>query len=417
MKDTKHLQLRHNTWWLYYKLPKRLKSHPLFADAKPIQTQSLKTDSITTARRLRDRIINNLHSSIEEDNQHEAWEREILSRSLQFAKDNPHLGTQFTYEDLLVDRITSKPTISPTERIQLEVITKTKPDRAKSLQSLSKKVIDEGKARQLSPAALFKITRGVDWFCEHLLQDDIDISLIDWDQVHGFVVSDSNSGVSGSTLDGYLYGLRQVWERARQSKLVSGDNPFQKHRIKKDTVSYEPFTKEEVSALYRNATGELKVLIHAAATTGARFNELLTAEVKTPSTYDNPCWFFKFTSKGKTEQSTRVVPLHRSLCLPEGYQFTMVQNTLHKQFKKLMSTTLGEPISELTGKPRRLSFHSFRSTVITELTATHGVNEKIVGSISGHTAGASRVGSIRTYIQPNDLAMKKKVVDMITWLE
>lgn len=394
----------------------------MFENEPAIYTQNLKTDSLIKARRLRDTIIANLNQSIGDDNAHEVWEKEIIKRSQQFQQDNPHLDGQFDYRDLLADELEiktqyTKEKLSDVEQVQLEVLTRKIPNKKVMLRHIAKQVITERETHGQAHKTINKIRRSVDWFLEHTLNDDLEITLIDWDMVHEFVMIDVKQGVSGSTIDGHLFGLRQIWDRARQSKLVNGDNPFQKHNIKKDSTPYEPFSKAEIKRLYDAAEGELKVLIHAGAVTGARINELLTCEVKTPSTYDHPCFFFKFKDKGKTEQSTRVVPLHHSLSLPEGFHFTLKGSTAQDQVRKLIDRVLGVRLNEMTGEARKLSFHSFRSTVITELTTDHGINEKIVGSISGHTAGSSRAGSIRTYIQPNDLSMKKKIIDMIEWIE
>jgi integrase len=221
--------------------------------------------------------------------------------------------------------------------------------------------------------------------------------------------------VAGSTLNGHLYGLRQVWDRAKKSKIVTGDNPFSSHGIPKESVSYSPFSSEEVMALYDVANDELKLLIHAAATTGARMGELLTGEVRTPTTFNKPCWFFKFKDKGKTEQSTRVVPLHSSLVLPEGFTFKLTDRTVTRQFKELRDRIITNNIDECTGKPRKLSFHSFRTTLITELVVRQGISEKVVGAITGHLAGSMKMGSITSYINSDDLELKSQTVDRIKW--
>jgi len=123
-----------------------------------------------------------------------------------------------------------------------------------------------------------------------------------------------------------------------------------------------------------------------------------------------------FKDKGKTSQSTRAVPLHPSLNLPEGFSFRSLANrTVTKQFKQLRESCIADSVHELTGKPRKLSFHSFRTTVITELTVKHRFNEKVVGAITGHLAGNSRVGSIQAYINPNDLQASLETVGLLPW--
>lgn len=426
-KDTKHLQLRYNTWWLYYRLPKRLKDLPQFENEGAIYTTSLKTDSLTKAKRMRDTIIHKLNASAED--QYEAWEKKIIERTKIFSTDNPQLDDQLTYGDILTDSIIDKAgkregldkdghpkRLTELEEIKLNVIAGRKTDKQKQLRFITEKVMKERRANNQAPKTVLKIRRATDWFLEHIIPDDIDINAIDYDQVHDFIVSDLNSGVSSSTLNGHLYGLRQIWDRAKQSKLVSGENPFSSHKIRKVTQSYDPFTHDEVAALYQAANADMKVLIHAAATTGARLNELLTAEVKIPPPVDFPCWLFMFKDRGKTEQSTRAVPLHSSLKLNDGFRFKLNDRTVTRQFKELVEATLGNTINELTGKHRKLSFHSFRSTVITELTVSKGINEKVVGAVTGHLAGSLKLGSIRTYINTDDLQSKQRTVEEITWI-
>lgn len=420
-KSAQHLQLRHNTWWLYYRIPKRLKSHPRFKNAPAIFAQSLKTDSLTAAKRLRDSIIYNLNVGVNDD-VFEAWKREIKNQSEEFDKGNPHLKGEYTFflVDQIIEEASKKEGIDPEtgyplqlsedQQIILDVINNRKPAKHKRLKFITAKFLEECTANKLAPKTVLKIRRSADWFLGNLVQDDIDIELIDYDQVRGFITQDLNNGTAGATINGHLYGLKQIWDRAKRSKLVTGENPFSKHRISKDSQSYDPYTWDEIAAMYRAAEDDLKTLIHAAATTGARLNELLTATVQTPTTWNRSCWLFKFKDKGKTEQSTRAVPLHPTLQLPEGFTFELSDRTVTRRFKELKDRALGNPVNELTGKPRKLSFHSFRSTVITELTVNQRINEKVVGAVTGHLAGSANIGSIRTYINPDDLEAKFRTV-------
>jgi integrase len=427
-KDTKHLQLKHNTWFLHYRIPKHLKNHPKFENAPAIYSQSLKTDSLKTAKRLRDSIIHKLNAGI--DDPFTAWQQVIAERTEQFRADNPHLEDMgIGYQDLLIDSILTSAIkqhgvdpetelpgkLKDDQQLILDAINNRRPDTQKLLRNIANKVISEKRTLGTAPKTLYKISGAVEWFIDHLITDDIDITLIDWDQVHGFIIQDLESNLSGSTVNGHLFGLRQVWSRAKQSKLVSGDNPFSAHKVPKNYQPYDPYTWPEVYQLWEAAEEDLKLLIHSAATTGARMNELLDATVITPDGYDKPCWLFKFNSKGKTEQSTRAVPLHPSLVINPGQPFRMSDRTVSRRFKELVRDTLGEPLNQLTGKPRKLSFHSFRTTVITELTVHQRINEKVVGAVTGHLAGSAKTGSIRTYINPDDLESKYRTVSGIPW--
>lgn len=431
-RDTKHLQKRGGLWWLYYNLPKRLTDHPLYANTNPIRAESLKTDSLTRAKQLRDKIIYEMDRSIEE-----SWEAAQLLIAQQieaFNQANPHLNPndrlyQTILEDQIIDQASKQHGIDPTTGNPLKVNDKglnmlqalslgNKPkDTSHLLKTITAKLIKELEAaNKLAPKTISKIKRSSAWFLDHLLQDDIDIALIDFDQVQDFITLDQADGVSGKTLNGYMYGLGTIWNRAKKSKLVTGNNPFTNHGIPKESTHYDPFTRVEVLALY-DATDdeELKTLIHAGYVTGARLGELIKVEVKTPSAaFNHPCWLFNFKSKGKTEQSTRVVPIHSSLPLTDGFTFKISDRTASRQFKALITQTITATHDELTGKPRKLSFHSLRTTLITELVGKHGIDRVIVGGITGHLAGL-RNDPMDGYINTDNLATKQNMVELMQW--
>ena len=171
---------------------------------------------------------------------------------------------------------------------------------------------------------------------------------------------------------------------------------------------------KEVKELYAAADANLKTIIHAAFVTGARVGELLTCEVKTPSTVDFKCFILKFKDKGKNEHSTRVVPVHSSLSLDEGFGFKMSARTLSRDFKMLVDSVIINKKHELNGKDRKLSFHSFRSTLITELIIEKEVSYIAVAAITGHIEGV-KLGAIKSYIHDDDLQKKRDTVEKIIW--
>ena len=425
-KDTKHLRLRGNVWWFHYNLPKKLRDHPKFENSQPIITEALGTDSLSKAKQLRDKRIYELNQNL--DDTYDAWLAIHNARAK--ANDESSSGEDApTYREYVTDEIlersisnygaedvTGHPIkISKRDQLTLDVLAKKRPDKTKMLRYLTKKVILEKESEGQASKTLAKIKRSTDWLLEHFVQDDTEIALIDYDQVHEFIVIDRTKGVSGSTLKGHMFGLSQIWMRAKKSKLVSGDNPFSSHGITKDSEPYSPFTYNEVHALYDEADDAMKVLIHSAYTTGARINELLTAEVIIPSSFDSPCWMFKFKDKGKTKESTRVVPVHSSLNLATGFTFNLSDSVAQRRLRKLVDKVIINKDDECSGKPRKLSFHSFRTTLITELSVRQGMNLKIVGAVSGHRAGSAEMGSITSYINTDDLVFKKKTVERMIW--
>ncbi len=441
VENKKYLQLRGKIWWIFYRLPNRLLNHPDYKKYKKgLFTQSLKTESISIAKQRRDKIIVNLNNV---DDPYTVWEKIIEEKSRDYIpKKTIFREDPATYDEFLKKSIFEKNEVKPEpiyfsgeipmygsrlldkpkykefseeDKLILDVIDKKNSANPKMLRLLLKKVAEEKKNNGNAPKTISLIKRSVNWFLSHEVKDDFDISLINFDQVSEYIAKDRENEVSGSTINGYLYGLRQIWERAKKSKIVSGENPFSCHGISKDSESYDPFTYEEVFDMYDAADEDMKILIHAAATTGARVGELLTCEVKTPSTVDFKCWFFKFKDKGKNPQSTRVVPLHSSLDLPEGFKFGYSASVVTRDFKEIKDKVITELYDECSGKDRILAFHSFRSTVITYLVAEKAISEKVVGTISGHQAGSKEAGVMNGYINPKSLKLKKDIVEQIVW--
>jgi integrase len=428
--DKTHLRQRGNVWWLHYRIPERYQLLPACVEYNGIVTKSFKTDSLREARRMRDSFLRMLDAQM--DDHYKAWSAERVEFTpsdtpqlwkpleIPIKQQNPNVQAAIS----ILSRGSSILGVNPkAEKLayvanrELEAVTALFNERrhsGKSLKAIIKLVVKDKEAQGKAYKTINKIKRGSEWFLEQLQQTDIDIDQIDYDMVNDCVMDAVAQGLSGSTISGYLYGLNQAWVRAKRSKLVSGDNPFKEHSYRKVTISFDPFTPEEVQELYRNADTVFKTLIHAGATTGARISELLRAEVKVFSGY--PCWAFNFKQKGKTPQSTRVVPMHDSLKLDDGFSFNLTYTSVRREMQSLIDEVLGVRYNELTGKTRRLTFHSFRSTVITELVGEQDLNEKKVGSVTGHKGGGtSQAGSIRGYLHVEDLRRKKKIVDSIPW--
>lgn len=239
----------------------------------------------------------------------------------------------------------------------------------------------------------------------------------DYEAVHGLILEETEKGTAGQTLSGYLYGLTTAWQRAERAGVVSGRNPFTKHKI--SLASKRPrgvFSYPEIYQLYSYCpAGELKVLIHAAATSGARINELLSSELKMMDGY--LCWLFMFKKKGKTQGSTRIVPVHSSLekDIDADYRFGTSYGKIQQQFMKLLEKVMGKPIDELTGQPRNLTFHSIRHAFSTELVSRLDVPMGKVAAITGHKAADNRYGSLNGYVHTQDLDVKRRTVEMIQW--
>lgn len=425
--DQKYLRLRGNVWWLYYRIPSRIRKIPRYADSPELMTQSLQTSDINQARRRRDKAVNDILSAETERDSYKLWLEYHEEKAKDFLKHNQHLsetdGTEI-YQTITEEAIVGSAggkrepvpeELSESQKVQLSALYGQPPESHSKLRYLAEQTAKEKGARGASKATLFKIGRGVEWFLEQINKDDIAIDAITWKMVSDVLTDRLNEGVKGNTLRGYLLGLKATTTYAQRIGLVSGHSPFADHRISQEGDSYDAIPWEDARRLYQAADDDLKPLIHAGATTGARISEILNGKVDTPEGYDHQCWFFctEEGNKGKTKQSTRIVPLHDSLnYLEDGFRFTIKESHTHRRLKKLFEEVVGDKLDKVTGKPLNIRFHSFRSSVVTELTRKHNIPLAIAGTVTGHKGGAG-VGSIVAYIDKNDLEEKRKLVNLL----
>jgi integrase len=167
--------------------------------------------------------------------------------------------------------------------------------------------------------------------------------------------------------------------------------------------------------MYKLADSDMKLVLHCVATTGARINEVLSSNVYIPSSYGKKCWGIKLKEKGKNKQSSRIVPVHSSLepLVANGFKFNLTYCQVDYRLKKLIEEVVVDKYEEGTGKLRKLSFHSLRSTVITELIAKHRIHSKVVSGVTGHITGNG--DGTASYVK-TDLNELERTVELIPWI-
>jgi integrase len=215
--------------------------------------------------------------------------------------------------------------------------------------------------------------------------------------------------VAKRTRNLYAALLSAVYKSAIRREKASA-NPFEEQRLKGVAkVHYEPFTDEEIAALFADAKFEVSPEKHTTATalpwaslisayTGCRREEvaqLRAAEIKQQT---DGIWYFEFChdGNGKTEAATRVVPVHHALidrgllkyrdALPPGSSlFPGLKGRASKDGK--LGAALGEAFGEWRkhlGIVRKgVNFHSFRHTVGDRLLKA-GVPENDSAALLGH---------------------------------
>jgi len=210
-----------------------------------------------------------------------------------------------------------------------------------------------------------------------------------------------------TTRNSYAVLFAAVYKSAIRRKVVR-DNPFEGQRIKQVTAHYEPFTDQEIAALFADAklqvapaqydtAAVLPWVSLISAYTGCRLEEaasLKVADIKETG----GIWYFHFCAdgNGKTKAATRVVPLHHELieagllryrdALPEDSMlFPGLKGKSSKPGK------LGPKLGDAFNRWRKrlgiirlgVNFHSFRHSVGDRLRKA-GVQESDIAAVLGH---------------------------------
>jgi integrase len=213
--------------------------------------------------------------------------------------------------------------------------------------------------------------------------------------------------VSPRTRNGYAMLFSAVYKCAIRRKKATA-NPFEGQRIKAATVHYEPFTDQEIAALFADAKLEITPAKHKTATalpwasmisayTGCRLEEaaqLKAADIK----QTDDIWYFEFChdGNGKTKAATRIVPLHHAL-IDAGllrYRDALPKDSMlfpGLQGRKSKPGKLGPKLGDAFKWWRKklgivrpsVNFHSFRHTVGDRLRKA-GVPEDDRAALLGH---------------------------------
>jgi hypothetical protein len=449
--DTKYLILRSNGYTMSYRYPKKLLAYPQFQTGSPFFTKKLDTDSLTRARLARDIILARFNSVLLGDG-YEAWKETIDYQAKQFISGNIHIEhykgeadkkyeadevdeadeARYLYRSMATEQIldsaikssgyknddSGRPhTITPTQQIQLDILAGRIPKKHSGLLHISKLAMAEKKRKGRSDATLIKIKSAVRWLLLAINKSDIQLTELSRRMIKTAL---DETDVSGNTKAGHIVGLRAVWSYAVDHELISDDikNPTVGHKNSLlDQQSHDPYTQEEIYQLWNAATGELRQLIHIAATSGARISELYSIELEnTSKEYNKPTWAIMQKSAGKNESARRVIPVHHSIDIDKYKPYQEKLAALTYQFGKLVDRELGIRKVDRTERIRKLTFHSIRTSVIDTLHKADNANHLAIDAMVGHKQTQAKIGSAFTYLHSaSNRQAVDRAVQSIVW--
>lgn len=419
---------RGNIYHFKKRIPKELKMLPQFCGTGDFFSQSLKTDSKRVAERRALSILAQWEALRPQTPtcEFELWSRAYRADEASLEDRDSETITELDtdeYRSIVTDDLLK--TKPKNFEIRLDALHEQTDRYDSSLISLRHDVIKAKEAAGKSGprSVTSKIKRGCDWLLGCMRASDTDVRNLTWRQINKHLQAEINNGASSNTVQGYLYGLRQIWKYAYKTGVVeTRESPFDEHDISSTTKGFDRFSWEEIKALYdkSNASNDLQLAIKIAATTGARAGEVCDIRRFDSSEFPYPLWAIKFHDKGKTKAATRLIPIHPKLVpeIPHGFVANWsYKNLIERKFSQVRHSGFIQERDPLTGNPRRLGFHSFRVTVINHLVYEKGFPMATASELTGHkTSYMGNEGAIAGYLRASSLETKLTMVSSIPWV-
>ena len=394
----KYVTLIGNRYYFRRRRPKLLEQHPKFKDLPAILKFTLDTDSKREAER-RAAIING-----EIERCMSNWQKCPAAEYADFFRRLP--------EPIELDQTASA--------IEREGMLLAQKDPLCSL----KKAVSAGR-RELridgrdSPKSTYgKMKAALAWWIE-LSSGLDDLDSISKGQVKDLLLKAREIGnLKNSTINNHLTHLSKAWQHAEDSEAVSGRNPFANHKLPNDSVSYDALKYEEIQAMHRKAPcAQSRLAIEILATTGMRIGELCDVRVDLHSQV-GPIFRVKMDTPGKTAASSRVLPIHDRL-VPKlkGFNNQFNERSVGRWIRELIKECVTEKTDPLTNKPRKLSTHSFRSSVSTHLVHEGGFEQIVAADYTGHDVrGAANALGNSSYIGLASIEKKREMLNSLPWV-
>ena len=394
----KYVTLIGNWYYFRRRRPKLLEQHPKFKDFPAILKFSLHTDSKREAER-RAVIING-----EIEHCMSNWQKCPAAEYADFFRSLP--------EPVELDE-----TASAAEREGVLLAQKDPLcSLTKAVSAVRRELKIDGKA---SPKSTYgKMKAALKWWIE-LSNGSDDLDSISRGQVKTLLLKARELGsLKNSTINNHLTHLSKAWQHAEDCEAVLGKNPFSNHKLPNDSESYDALDYTEIEAMHRNAScPESKLAIEILATTGMRIGELCDVQVDLDSQF-GPIFKVKMDKQGKTAASSRILPIHERLVPKlQGFTNDFKNRSVGRWIRDLIAECVTQKSDPLTGKPRKLSTHSFRSTVSTHLVHEGGFEQIVAADYTGHDVrGAANALGNSSYIGTASIEKKKEMLHSLPWV-
>lgn len=378
------LLLRGQTWHLHWHVPARLRHLALFR-GKAIYTTTLRTRDVYEARHMRDQLLatfRQMQAVAERTATREAQAQRVAEAAAALAALSPSLSHSYapTPSPAPSPAAARTPTQPPARTHEAAHDTTHDPD-PDSLPAIAREFVADCEG-SVSRATLGKAIVAADSLAEQLADAGLPprLSAVTVRQVTRWI---NSSEAADNTRRGYLAALQRMWMWAWERERIDGASPFKGVQMQRagDTVSYAPFTAQEVHQLAETAATDhaLRELMRYGLVTGCRISELV--ELSPASMVIVEGVHCVKIASGKTDAAARAIPL------PLGLWETLrghVEAGLWAGSVTMWSQRFGALKLKATGrKDRTQGFHSFRHMTATAYEREH-VEERITSVLLGH---------------------------------
>jgi integrase len=391
MKDTKHLTNRGGNWYLNYKVPKNFQK--LFG--KALIQRSLKTDSLTKARGLRDIQLRELKA---QEAMMGAGDKERLAllvheyskmaEALKLTVDSD--GDECNLRDMY-----DIENIAKTDKVDAAalLIAESNGERQDALGYSIRPTIKGILAKYLKDDS-YSLTehnkrlyeRAVNYLVSFNGGEDLFLEGINRAVVKRFIEHLRNrdlSPIKNSTILKLINPLNVLWKYALDWEYTSKSSPFSGHTIIPKTEKRnhkQPFTQDEwkrlLPTLNESATTYgRKWFTPIALMTGMRQGEIAGLRVDDVFQNSDGVWFFDINSNHrvlKTKSATRKIPIHSSILnavlklkQDSANEFLFPEVAKLKDKGKGVAKWFGEHKKALISSDPNKCFHSIRGMFIT----------------------------------------------------
>jgi site-specific recombinase XerD len=164
---------------------------------------------------------------------------------------------------------------------------------------------------QITQGTLKRYAATTKLFVTFINKRDIPIVEIPRATVFDFI-NHQRSRLAGGTIHGHISRLKTMWEYAYNHSLVTGDNPFARHKLnaERGQNKKQPFTSEEMLKLLdviKDEPSSMRLLVWLGYFTGARISELVSLRIDSIKLEDGVNVFTIL--KGKTDAAARINPI------------------------------------------------------------------------------------------------------------